>query len=406
VISILPNIIPAIISYGIWSLLVGEAGFAIAVVGSVTLGIVVDDTVHFLSKYSLAKKENNLSADEAIRYAFENVGSALVATSVILVLGFSILMLSSFKMNFILGALSALTISVALIIDFTFLPAILNILDKKQFNLGDAMKPKNITTLFIVGLMAFGFSSIISAKEKKSSDKKGLWVAKQVDARDSGFINQVANTKMILRNKKGQESIREMRIKTLEVKGDGDKSLTIFDSPKDVKGTAFLSYSHSSRADEQWLFMPAIKRVKSISSNNKSGPFMGSEFAYEDISSQEVDKYTYKYIKAATVLGEKGHIIERYPSYKKSGYAKQVVWVDAKEWRVAKIDFYDRKNSLLKTLTYKDYKLYSNKKWRPHTMNMVNHQTGKSTSLIWNEIKFGEKLSKRDFNKNALKRIR
>lgn len=131
-ISLIPNVIPALLSYGIWSLAVGEAGFAIAVVGSVTLGIVVDDTVHFLAKFVRAKEELGLSTDEAVRYSFETVGPALVATSVVLISGFCVLILSSFKMNLILGALSALTIGVALIADVTFLPAILSFIDNKN----------------------------------------------------------------------------------------------------------------------------------------------------------------------------------------------------------------------------------------------------------------------------------
>lgn len=238
------------------------------------------------------------------------------------------------------------------------------------------------------------------------ADEKGLWIANQIDKRDAGFKNQVSETKMILKNKSGQTSSRSMRIKALEVKGDGDKSLTIFDSPRDVKGTAFLSFSHAKTADDQWLYMPALRRVKRISSNNKSGPFMGSEFAYEDISSQEVDKYTYKYIKEDKVEGIDGHVFERYPVDKKSGYTKQVVFVDTKEWRVHKIDFYDRKGELLKTLKNLEYKKFSNNKWRPMLMQMKNHQTGKSTSLVWNSIKFGQKISERDFNKSALKRIK
>jgi uncharacterized protein len=407
IISLLPNIIPAAMAYGLWSLFVGEAGFAIAIVGSVTLGIVVDDTVHFLSKYSLAKSEKDLNASEAIEYAFKNVGSALIATSVILVIGFSVLMASSFKMNFVLGALSALTIGLALIIDFTFLPAILKLVDSKKFKLGENMKATHYVSIFLVTLFAFGLSTVIKASERSpASLDKGLWVAQQADIRDSGFINQVGDTQMILRNSRGQESKRSMRVKTLEVQGDGDKSVTIFSSPRDVKGTAFLSYSHSSGADDQWLYMPALKRVKRISSNNKSGPFMGSEFAYEDISSQEVDKYTYKYIKEEIVFGVKGHVIERIPVDKKSGYTKQVVWLDSQEWRASKIDFYDRKGALLKTLTYHDYKKYPNNKWRPDRMEMVNHQSGKSTTLLWSNIRFAEDIGQRDFDKNALKRIR
>lgn len=131
-ISLLPNVLPAVISYGLWSVLVGEAGFAIAVVGSVTLGIVVDDTVHFLAKYVRAKRDMQLDSDEAIKYALSDVGPALISTSVVLVLGFSVLMFSAFEANFVLGALSALTIAVALIVDFTFLPAVLSYLDKKK----------------------------------------------------------------------------------------------------------------------------------------------------------------------------------------------------------------------------------------------------------------------------------
>jgi uncharacterized protein len=128
-ISLLPNIFPAGAALGIWTLWVGEAGFALSVVFSVTLGIVVDDTVHFLSKYVRAKREKGLNAIEAINDSFANVGSALVATTVILIAGFSVMMMSTFKMNFILGILSVMTIAIALAVDFTFLPALLITID-------------------------------------------------------------------------------------------------------------------------------------------------------------------------------------------------------------------------------------------------------------------------------------
>jgi len=130
--SLIPNITPMLLAYGIWALLVGQAGFVIAIVGSVCLGIAVDDSVHFLSKYQLARKEKELNAHEAIQYAFQNMGGALVLTSVLLVVGFGVLTLSTFKMNFILGALSALTITLALIVDFTLLPAVLAYADRKS----------------------------------------------------------------------------------------------------------------------------------------------------------------------------------------------------------------------------------------------------------------------------------
>ncbi len=129
---------------------------------------------------------------------------------------------------------------------------------------------------------------------------------------------------------------------------------------------------------------------------------MGSECAYEDLSSQEVSKYTYKYVKA----DKEDHIIERYPVDKKSGYTKQIVWVKTSNWSIQKVEFYDRKESLLKTLNYVGYKKYSNGKWRADEMKMLNHQSGKSTNLVWKDYKFNQSINTKDFNKNALKRLR
>lgn len=240
----------------------------------------------------------------------------------------------------------------------------------------------------------------------ESAEEKGLAIAVEADKRDQGWEDQATTMKMILRNSQGAESIREIRGKTLEVKGDGDKSLTIFDTPRDIKGTAFLSFTHSLKSDEQWLYLPALKRVKRISSSNKSGPFMGSEFAYEDISSQEVDKYKYKFIKDDKFNGRDTFVIERFPQYKKSGYTKMVSWVDKEMYQPLKIEFYDRKKSLLKTLTQHDYKKHLNKYWRPGRLEMVNHQTGKSTTLLWQVYKFKNGFRKRDFDRNSLKRAR
>ncbi|MCP3663667.1 MAG: outer membrane lipoprotein-sorting protein [Gammaproteobacteria bacterium] len=240
----------------------------------------------------------------------------------------------------------------------------------------------------------------------QTPEEQGLAIAQEADSRNAGWGDQKSILKMVLRNRQGQESQREMHNKTLEMTDDGDKSLIVFDRPRDVKGTAFLSFTHATAPDDQWLYLPALKRVKRISSSNKSGPFMGSEFAYEDISSQEVAKYSYKYIRDDKVEGRDVFVFERYPEYKNSGYTRQVVFLDKAMYQPWKIDFYDRKNSLLKSLTYHDYKHYLDKFWRPARMEMVNHQNGKSTTLIWNNYEFKTGLSERDFNKNSLKRAR
>ncbi len=268
------------------------------------------------------------------------------------------------------------------------------------------MNLKKITTITASLFLIANAINTAYADDVARNIERGLEIAKEADKRETGFVDSIAKMKMTLANKQGQTNTREVKVKTLEVIGDGDKGLSIFNTPKDIKGTASLTYSHALKPDEQWLYLPALKRVKRISSKNKSGPFMGSEFAYEDISSQEVEKYTYKYIKDETFNGIDCFVIERYPAYKHSGYTRQVAWVNKQEYRAEKIDFYDRKNTLLKTLTYSGYQQYLNKFWRPDEMNMINHQTGKSTTLSWKDYQFKTGLTNKDFNRNSLKRAK
>lgn len=240
----------------------------------------------------------------------------------------------------------------------------------------------------------------------QTAEEKGLAIAIEADERDVGWVDQSANMLMTLRNKQGQESIREIRVRSLEVQGDGDKSLTIFDRPRDVKGTAFLSFTHALEPDDQWLYLPALKRVKRISSANKSGPFMGSEFAFEDLSSSEVEKYTYRWLRDEEINARQTMVIERIPVYEKSGYTRQNVWIDAQMWQAVKVEFYDRKDALLKTLLIEDFEQYLERYWRPNRMHMENHQTGKSTELLWSEYAHNTGLRARDFDKNSLERLR
>ena len=264
--------------------------------------------------------------------------------------------------------------------------------------------------LFLICFLVIPCTWLLPATKTRaaqSPEEKGLAIAKEADRRDQGFGDFQAELEMILRNRHGQESRRHIRIRTLEVENDGDKSLMIFDTPKDVKGTAFLTFSHKNKDDDQWLYLPALKRVKRISSRNKSGSFMGSEFSYEDIASQEVEKYTYKWLRDEPFAGHDCFVVADYPvDTKNSGYTRQVTWRDKDEYRLWKVEYYDRKGAKLKTLTLDGYKKYLDKFWRPDTMHMVNHQNGKSTELLWSAYRFQVGLKDSDFNKNSLKRAK
>lgn len=250
---------------------------------------------------------------------------------------------------------------------------------------------------------AEGTKSIENAKDPQA---KGLAIAQETKARNTGWNDSEAKMTMILRDKSGNETDRKVRVKSLEVEGDGDKGLSIFDEPRDVEGTAFLTYSHIEGNDDQWLFLPALKRVKRISSSNKSGPWMGSEFAYEDLSSFEVEKYDYKFLRDDEIDGQAMYVVEAVPTYDNSGYNKIITWTGKEHFRVHRIEFFDKKDAALKTLNISDFKQYLDQYWRGHTQVMENHQTGKSTVVKWKDYEFNVGLDENDFNKSSLKRAR
>ena len=239
-----------------------------------------------------------------------------------------------------------------------------------------------------------------------SPEERGREVFLELDERGSGYGDYRVALRMILRSSNGDSSERYLRIRQLEVPTDGDKLLVVFDTPKAIKGTALLSFAHKTEPDDQWLYLPALKRVKKIASRNKSGPFLGSEFAFEDLSAQEIEKYDYRYLRSEDFEGVPCFVVERIPKDEYSGYTRQVVWVDEAYFRIRKIEYYDRKPELLKTLTLDGFQLYQDAFWKPDRMLMRNHQTGKSTELFWEDYEFDTGLTgDKDFTTNSLKRV-
>jgi outer membrane lipoprotein-sorting protein len=211
---------------------------------------------------------------------------------------------------------------------------------------------------------------------------------------------------MVLRTRDGRERLREMQVSGLAMNGDGDRTLIVFENPRDLQGTALLTFSHPQQSDDQWLYLPSLKRVKRIAAGNRAGSFMGSEFAYEDIGSQQVDKFTYRYVRDETLDGEQAFVVERYPVDSSSGYSRQTVWVASREYRPLRIDYYDKNGELLKTLRFTGYRHIADMYWRAEQMTMTNHQTGRTTTLTWTDYAFDTGLTERDFSPNGLARAR
>ena len=236
-----------------------------------------------------------------------------------------------------------------------------------------------------------------------SAEQRGLEIAERMRDIRSGFGGEKATLELVLINSSGDEIARRMRSRTIEMDNDGARSLITFEWPADVEDTQLLTWSHREGADDQWLYLPAIQRVKRISSRNKSGSFMGSEFSYEDLGSQEVEQFTYRYLGVEEIDGRHTWVLERYPRDDLSGYSKQVVWYDKEYGRPLQIHYFDRKEELLKKSRFGDFTKHG-QWWREHEITIENVQSHKRSILTWKDRQLGQDYEAESFTRTALGR--
>lgn len=281
---------------------------------------------------------------------------------------------------------------------------------------------KTLLAASALAMLASAAAHAQTAADLASDDPKvrGYAIAERADKTDAGFGASSVSLTMTLSDPRGRETIRELQIDTLEKQGEGngDWSMTRFFSPPDVEGTALLSQARILESDNQWLYLPALRRVKRISSSNKSGPFVGSEFAFEDLTSNELGKYEYIYL-GTEVLDQDGAetsdgdpdndiVVDKLqcnPLYERSGYTKLYCYFDVETFQARRLEFFDRGGNLLKTLDLLDYRQYPDGYYRSHRQVMQNHLTGKSTVLTFGDFDFDVELNRRDFEPSALDRL-
>lgn len=278
------------------------------------------------------------------------------------------------------------------------------------------MKPGLIVSLLLGALMAGSAAGQEAApaevpspeEQGLSPEERGRAVAVQAQRRREGYGDSVAELTMTLVGEGGRTRTRRLTWRMLEgaAPGEGDKSLTIFHEPRDIAGTAFLSHTYVDRPDDQWLYLPSLRRVRRIPPANQSSAFVGSEFSYEDLLSDEVERFDYRWLRNEPCADVACFVVERYPAYENSGYSKQIAWIDQSEFRPVKIEFYDRRARLEKTLTFEDYRRYLDRFWRAQRLTMDNHLTGRSTILDFGPFDFQTGLAPEDFDPSVLRRVR
>lgn len=259
--------------------------------------------------------------------------------------------------------------------------------------------------LFLSLGLAMPMLSIRAGHADTAAEERGLALATEASNRRSGYEDITVEGNMVLRTESGQEATRRFDASWISTGQGASRSLLIFRWPGDIRNTALLTHAYTGQSDDQWLFLPALERVRRISGSGRSGSFVGSEFAFEDMVDQEVDKFDHLWI-ADERLGGRGmcHVIDRFPTTN-SGYSRQRIWLDQQELRLQQVHYFDRRGAHLKTLDITGYRRYANRFWRASRMEMDNHLTGASTVLNWGDYVFDQGLREAAFTVNALRRI-
>ncbi len=261
----------------------------------------------------------------------------------------------------------------------------------------------NITYCWSIYLTLLLLAPCLQAEEGPNEARS---VMAQSLASDDGFESSISHYVMELSDRSGRRSSRRLEVRTLEgTPHQPERSIILIHEPRDISGTALLSHSRGVKDDLQWLYLPSLRRTKRISGANRGAPFIGSEFAFEDLAPQELEKYEYIWVGVDQCAGLSCTVIRRTPNAKNSAYSHQLVWIDSRDFQVRRIEFFNRAGQHQKTLTLNKYVHHRESYWRAHSLEMVNHLNGKSTSLEVTAYEFETGLDSNSFEKPALARL-
>ncbi|MCK5153798.1 MAG: outer membrane lipoprotein-sorting protein [Spirochaetales bacterium] len=254
-------------------------------------------------------------------------------------------------------------------------------------------KTKVVIISLMLMVMIIGFAQ---------AQMTGLEVMEEVYNRPTGPDIQSTLT-MTLTNSRGSTRVREIK-QFIKQFGEDEKKVMFFTAPSDVKNTSFMSWSYGDgQDDDMWIYLPALKKTKRISSSSKSDYFMGSDFTYDDLGERHPSLDTHKILREETVNGEDCYVVESISKDSDYFYARTITWVVKDEWFGMKREFYDEDDEFLKILTINEYKKV-NGYWVIPEMEMYNEQKDHTTLMQLDDIKIGDGIKDSQFTERMMER--
>ncbi|MGO8755098.1 MAG: outer membrane lipoprotein-sorting protein [Gallionellaceae bacterium] len=393
---ILPLLIAVLTNFG----LMGWSGIPLnistSLISAMAVGIGADYAIYLI--YRL-REELTHGRDEitAVRNVITTAGQAVLFVAIAVSAGYGVLLLSfGFNIHKWLAILIAEAMIVSSLAALLLIPALILTFRPDFIFRRIAVKPNPLPVAAAALALVLGLSM----------QPQEVWAAEPdlIQIMEKNFVvsrvpDSVADATFTLINKDGQERVRETYgITKLEENGIDNMRMTRFLSPPDVKGTVSLLIEHADKDDDIWIYLPALKKVRRLVSNNKKDSFMGTDFSYADVIGYKVGEWNYKLLKEETVDGQPCYVIEALPKSDavkvSNGYSKRVGWLRKDNLMTVRMEYWDEAGQMLKTSTYTDIQLVDQKrgKWQAMRLEANNVQTGHRTVIKFEHFKANQQV--------------
>jgi predicted RND superfamily exporter protein len=426
--AIIPVVTSILLVYSAMVALGIKLGIGTSMFASVAIGLGVDFAIHTIDRLRSLFVENKGDWDTALTQLYPSTGRALFFNYLAIALGFAVLISSKVVPLTNFGTIVVVSVTVSFLASLSLLPALFNVIRPRFISesLNSTEQLPQLTTtrkwlrissfIIITGLLG---SLLISHQSLAAEDSSAIPSDPMTIVNN---INQVADGEHVSRNltmtlidKRGKTRVRETR--TFRKYYESEKRTILFyKRPSNVKGTAFLTfdYKQADKNDNQWLYLPALRKVRRISASDRGDYFLGTDFTYEDIKLEgklEIEDYNFEVIKSEVLNLESG---SSYQSIKMSGipktkeiakelgYGRTEFWVDKKTWLIIKADYWNQKGKLLKTLVNADIRAIDGILTR-HKLTIDNHKTGHKTIFKFSEVDYLSPVKDSLFSKRAMK---
>lgn len=412
--AMIPVLSSILLVYAAMVLMGISLGIGTSMFASVAIGLGVDFAIHTIDRLKTLYRLHEGNMDQALMALYPTTGRALLFNFLAIACGFGVLISSKVVPLNNFGTIVALAVSMSFLASVTLLPALIKVFKPRFITAEYAahesfeLSVKHLSIAFV--LCIIGLASVATNPARAAELPSGDWIIQKINQQADG--NSVAQRlKMTLIDKRGQERVRET-IGYRKYFGDEKRTILFYSSPSNVKGTSFLTYDYPDKTkdDDQWLYLPALRKVRRISAADRGDYFLGTDFTYDDIKNErkvDAEDYRFKTLKQEHINGLTSYLVEAIPRTEliaeELGYGRLVFRVRSDIWMIVSTEYSDIKGNPLKTFKAEDIRQIDGI-WTRHKLTVNNLKTGHTSIFSVSDVQYDSQIKDSLFTERAMKK--